>query len=135
MDPIGIGKDLSKPWGLLLILSFLCELSINKRNNADEFVKNLKILAHIKAKEWEIPVIKTIASENSGIAEALIAIDMHQQYVHLNANRQFEMLAMKAFQLIQQKRMSDIRKDFLQKIIEQESADGNFNLYQFVAKY
>ncbi len=110
---------------------------VNKgdRKNADEFVKNLKILAHTKANEWEIPVVKTVASENSGIDEVVQAIESHHQFIHLNTKRHLEMLTIKAFQLIQQKRMSDIQKDRLQKDIEQALAQGYFNLYKFVSKY
>ena len=110
---------------------------VNKgdRNNADEFVKNLKILAHNKANEWEIPVIKTIASNNEGISLVINAIQSHHQYSHLNKNRQLEMLTMKAFQLIQHKRMKDIQKDTLQQQIQIAFTKDSFNLYQFVATY
>lgn len=110
---------------------------VNKgdRNNADEFVKNLKILAHNKAKEWEIPVIKTIASNNEGIPLVIKAMEAHHQFTHYNKNRQLEMLTMKAFQLIQHKRMKDIQKDVLQLQIQTAMAKESFNLYQFVATY
>ena len=110
---------------------------VNKgdRNNADEFVKNLKILAHNKAKEWEIPVIKTIASNNEGIPLVIKAMEAHHQFTHYNKSRQLEMLTMKAFQLIQHKRMKDIQKDLLQLQIQTAMAKESFNLYQFVATY
>lgn len=110
---------------------------VNKgdRSNADEFVKNLKILAHTKAKEWEIPVLKTIASEDTGIAEVVAAIEKHHEHIHLNENRHLEMLTIKAFQLIQQKRMQDVKKEFLQKNIQDEISKGNFNLYKFVSGF
>lgn len=110
---------------------------VNKgdRNNADEFVKNLKILAHNKAKEWEIPVIKTIASNNEGIPLVIKAMEAHHQFTHYNKSRQLEMLTMKAFQLIQHKRMKDIQKDVLQLQIQTAMAKESFNLYQFVATY
>ena len=110
---------------------------VNKgdRNNADEFVKNLKILAHNKAKEWEIPVIKTIASNNEGIPLVIKAMEAHHQFTHYNKNRQLEMLTMMAFQLIQHKRMKDIQKDVLQLQIQTAMAKESFNLYQFVATY
>lgn len=110
---------------------------VNKgdRNNADEFVKNLKILAHNKAKEWEIPVIKTIASNIEGIPLVIKAMEAHHQFTHYNKSRQLEMLTMKAFQLIQHKRMKDIQKDVLQLQIQTAMAKESFNLYQFVATY
>lgn len=110
---------------------------VNKgdRSHADEFVKNLKILAHSKAGEWEIPVVKTVASEGQGIPGVVQAISAHQHFIHLNRTRHLEMLTIKAFQLIQQKRMQDVHKEVLQKDIELALANGTFNLYRFVAEW
>ncbi len=110
---------------------------VNKgdRHQADEFVKNLKILSHQKAGEWEIPVIKTIASENKGISEVVEAIDAHHQYTHLNQQKRVDLLSMKAFQLIQQKRMRDISKAVLHNLIREAVLQGEFNLYRFVDQF
>lgn len=110
---------------------------VNKsdRSNADEFVKNLKILSHSKAKEWEIPVLKTIASEKIGIADLVTAIEHHHQFIYLNKGRLLDMLTMKAFQLIQQRRMADLSKDQLHEKIALEMAKGNFNVYRFVSAF
>jgi LAO/AO transport system kinase len=42
------------------------------------------------------------------------------------------LLAQKAWKLIQEKRMSDIRSESLQKEIAEESEKTGFNLYKFV---
>jgi LAO/AO transport system kinase len=110
---------------------------VNKgdRSHADEFVKNLRILAHSKARDWEIPVVKTVASEGQGIRQVVQAIEAHQQLIQSGNRRHLEMLTIKAFQLIQQKRMQNVHKEVLQKDIEHALASGNFNLYRFVADW
>ncbi len=110
---------------------------VNKgdRKNADDFIKNLKILSHTKSGDWEIPVLKTIASEEQGIAEVVSAIESHRDFVQSNEERKLEMFTMKAFQLIQQKRMRDVKKDDLKNSIRKNVKAGAFNLYRFVSQY
>lgn len=109
---------------------------VNKgdRENADEFVKNLKYLAHSKAGAWEIPVVKCIATSDIGLDELVEKISMHQQHAHSN-ERQLFLLAEKAYHLIQQQRMKDVSKIELQKSIQDQKGKGGFNLYRFVKKY
>jgi len=109
---------------------------VNKadRPDADLFVKNLRqMLAPTFSKHYhEVPVIKTVASQKQGIA-ALLDIILHQsQKAHLS-DRNFWLLAEKAYYLIGQKRMKDIDKAALKKEIEAQYQKGNFNLYKFVA--
>ncbi len=110
---------------------------VNKgdRKNADDFVKNLKLLSHSTAGAWEIPVIKTIASEEKGIEELVSAIENHQVFVQRNQDRNLEMYAMKAFQLIQHKRMKDVGRNDLKNQIRRKLEVGDFNLYQFIADF
>jgi LAO/AO transport system kinase len=108
---------------------------VNKadRDNADEFVKNLRILAHTRQKEnWEIPVLKTIATKEEGLQALVAAIDAHQQQVTGNSTHHALLLAEKAYQLLQHRRMQDVNRRVLQQQITQELAGGTFNLYRFV---
>ncbi|SFN72360.1 LAO/AO transport system kinase [Chitinophaga sp. YR627] len=110
---------------------------VNKadRDNADEFVKNLRILAHTRQKEnWEIPVLKTIATKEEGLQALVAAIDAHQQQVTGNSTHHALLLAEKAYQLLQHRRMQDVNRRVLQQQITQELASGTFNLYRFVNK-
>jgi LAO/AO transport system kinase len=108
---------------------------VNKsdRPHADVFVKNLKLLAHSKANDWEIPVIKCVAITQTGIDELANSIEHHQHFIENNKPRKLFLLADKAFQLMQQKRMQGIRKIDLQKAIALENEI--FNLYRFVERY
>jgi LAO/AO transport system kinase len=103
---------------------------VNKcdRPGADVFVKNLKQVA---ASRDSIPILKTNALQKVGIQELFLAIKQ-------NAHKKQEdnwLLAERAFHLIQQKRMKDINKEVLKKMIFKEAGNGPFNLYSFVRKF
>lgn len=111
---------------------------VNKadRDNADEFVKNLRLLAHTRQKEnWEIPVLKTIATRDEGLAALVNAITNHQQQVQGNNHHHALLLAEKAYQLLQHRRMKDVNRRALQQQILQAMATAGFNLYRFVNSY
>lgn len=109
---------------------------VNKsdRPDADIFVKNLQqMLAPAFSKhEQEVPVLKTVASTQEGVAELFQALLHQLKKAHLT-DKQFWLLAEKVFQLIQQKRMKGIDKEMLKKEIAQQLPKGGFNLYRFVA--
>jgi len=111
---------------------------VNKadRDNANDFVKNLRLLAHSRQKvQWEIPVLKTIATQQDGIQAVITAIEKHQLVTLKEPGKQLLLLAEKAWQLIQQRRMKNVDKKQLQHDIHQLLDKNNFNLYQFVANY
>lgn len=111
---------------------------VNKadRANADEFVRNLRLLAHSRQKEnWEIPVLKTIATKEDGLAALVNAITSHQQQVHDNRQHHALLLAEKAYQLLQHRRMKDVNRRALQQEILQKMDTAEFNLYRFVNSY
>jgi LAO/AO transport system kinase len=111
---------------------------VNKadRANADEFVKNLRLLAHTRQTEnWEIPVLKTTATTGEGLASLVDAMALHQEKVKSNRNHQALLLADKAYQLLQHRRMKGISRRTLQQQIVQNLSEGTFNLYRFVHNY
>lgn len=107
---------------------------VNKadRANADEFVKNLKILSHSKASDWEIPVVKCVASQYIGIDELINVVEQHTHFISSNAERKIHLLTEKAYQLIQQKRMKDISKLALYELIKIKITESDFNIYQII---
>ncbi|MGN6640393.1 MAG: methylmalonyl Co-A mutase-associated GTPase MeaB [Mucilaginibacter sp.] len=102
---------------------------VNKadRDCADVFANNLKQM--VQQKGIETPVFKTIASQNSGITNVTDFITSRRQTV--NTRKEF-LLAEKAYKLIQQKRMSNINKNDLQKRIAEMVSVPGFNLYGFI---
>ncbi len=108
---------------------------VNKadRPDADTFVKNLRLMlapAFYKT-ETEVSIVKTVASQKEGIAELFEKIMQHQQLVQ-HTDRKYWLLAEKAYYLVQQYRMRDIKKAELKKQLE---ASGEKNLYQFIKQY
>jgi LAO/AO transport system kinase len=109
---------------------------VNKadRPDADTFVKHLRLmLAPTFSTHYnEVPVLKTTASQKEGISE-LLEIILHQlQKAHLS-DKNFWLLAERAYYLIEQKRMKGVDKALLKKEIEAAYQKGNFNLYKFIA--
>ncbi len=108
---------------------------VNKsdREEADRFVKNLKILVHSRAKsDWSIPVLKTVATKEEGITALVEKINAHQS-ITTNNNRKSHLLTRKAKQLIQRQRLADIDFRTLQKDIEAAlSSKSSFNLYHYL---
>lgn len=105
---------------------------VNKadRDGADIFANNLKKM--VQQKGADIPVFKTIASENKGIDELVAFISSASH--HQNAHKEL-LLAEKAWKLIQQKRMAGIDKATLRNSIAEALATPGFNLYSFVEQW
>ena len=107
---------------------------VNKadRPDADLFLKNLTLMLRtVVSVHAPAPVIKTIASQNIGIDELLSAIITHQQIVE-STDKKFMLLANRAYELIQKKRMKSVDKELIRKRITEQSASGEFNIYQFI---
>jgi LAO/AO transport system kinase len=105
---------------------------VNKadRDGADLFANNLQKM--VQQKGAEIPVFKTIASQNSGITEVVKFISANK---NTQNSRRDLLLAEKAWKLIQQKRMAGIDKAALQKSITGAALKQDFNLYAFVENW
>ncbi len=112
--------------------------AVNKadRPGAELFVKNLRLMLApaFHHRQREIPIIKTDALQKLGIDELLNAILFHQQHPE-TLKRKYWLMAEKAWQLIQKKRMKDVDKEVVKKEIELLYSKDNFNLYRFIDKY
>lgn len=112
--------------------------AVNKadRPEADLFVRNLRLmLAPAFANhQQEIPVVKTIATEQNGADELLQNILQLLSLPHTNERRSW-LLTEKAYYLIQQQRMKDVQKKEMKFAIEKEMKKDDFNLYKFIHNY
>jgi LAO/AO transport system kinase len=111
---------------------------VNKadRDNADEFVRNLRILAHYKAShDWEIPVVKAVATQGTGAAELLDKIDAYHELPLQQSLHKQVLLTEKVFQLIQALRMKNIDKMALRQALINALQSPDFNIYRFAAQY
>jgi LAO/AO transport system kinase len=109
---------------------------VNKsdRDGADLFIKNLSALVHQRAETaWQIPVLKTVATQSQGIEALWNAIDEHHK-LNLKTERKTHLLTEKAYQLIVQNRMQDINRQELYKELAEASNKSGFNLYQFLGE-
>jgi LAO/AO transport system kinase len=105
---------------------------INKadRAGANEFAGKLKKL--LADQHDNIPVFKTVASQNDGISEIAHFI---RQSTKTNGRKIF-LAAEKAYHIIKERRMADIDKKKLRlDIAEALKDDLQFNLYSFAARY
>ncbi len=111
---------------------------VNKadRPDADLFVKNLRLMLApaFHNRYDEVPVLKTIASQNTGVDELLLQIQ-HLMKHHHSKEKKYWLLAERAFQLIQKKKMSGISKDELKENIKEQSNNNTFQLYSFIKNY
>lgn len=111
---------------------------VNKsdRPDADHFVKNLRMMLApaFKQTNWEVSVIKTIASEKKGITDLVTMIQQHQA-LQEDRPRKAWLLAERAYQLIQRYRMRDVQKESIKKAIETDLEKGSFNLFTFIQQY
>ena len=110
---------------------------VNKsdRPGADLFVKNLMQMfaPAFHNHTQEVPVLKTIATQQIGISELAEKINLVQEKL-ISSDRKFWLLAEKAYHLLQQQKMQGIKKQDLKKEIETNFSKENFNLYRFVKK-
>jgi LAO/AO transport system kinase len=108
---------------------------VNKsdRPGSDAFVNNLRLMLApaFKNHHKEIPILKTVAANNEGIAELKECIINSLQ--NENNDRKYHLAAEKAYQLIRNARMSDIDKVALKNKISTMGKD--FNLYAFVKEF
>jgi LAO/AO transport system kinase len=108
---------------------------VNKadREGADTLVNTLRQLtAHPRSDGWQVPVLKTSASNLEGIDPVIEALASHGSHPKFHEKR-VQLLAEKAYRLIRQHRMSDIHRDELLQELKKALIDPNFNLYRFVA--
>jgi LAO/AO transport system kinase len=105
---------------------------VNKsdRDGADLFANNLKKM--VQQKGTEIPVFKTVASENSGIDA--ITDFVSRAFGNKNSHKEY-LLTEKAYKLIQQKRMGNINKTKLYQTVSEASKEPGFNIYSFAEKF
>lgn len=119
----------------LMEIADLFVVNKSDRPDADIFVRNLRsMLSNGGHKEWEIAVLKTVASTRDGIDALVAAIELHQQQLAVS-DRKIWLLTERVYQLIQQKKMRGIEKEAIRKTIAAQINQPNFNLFDFAKKY
>jgi len=110
---------------------------VNKadRPDATAFVKNLQAMLApaFSRKKTPLPILQTVATRGEGVAELATTLENLQRAASGNEKRSW-LLAEKAYQLIQRKRMGDVSRSTLHQQIEKALQQQEFNLYRFVAE-
>jgi LAO/AO transport system kinase len=127
------GDDIQTMKAGLMEIADVFVVNKSDRPDADMFVKALRLMLApaFTHHTTEIPILKTIAAQHAGITELYGVLKKLLADAKQNEKHAW-LLAEKAFQLIQQKRMQDISREQLAKEIK---ARTNFNLYQFVLEH
>lgn len=111
-------------------------LVINKsdREGADKMVKAVEAALHFrKPSEWKIPVLKTIATQDSGITALLNKITEHNHTAKAIKNE--ELVFAKALTLIREYQIRQINKADLKRQLQAEQKNSSFNIYRFISSY
>jgi LAO/AO transport system kinase len=105
---------------------------VNKsdRPDADQFVHHLKqmMAPSFSNTSYQIPIIKTVAAQKTGIEELAEAIAAHQLQLQ-DPTRKNWLLTQKALRLIQQKRMQYVDTTKLLAANYAQSQDPQFNIF------
>ncbi|MFM2224093.1 MAG: hypothetical protein RJA07_295 [Bacteroidota bacterium] len=107
---------------------------VNKSDlpNAEGFIKNLERLIHERfIRSWQIPVVKTIATENVGIVELQQVIEQYFNEQH-SQDKKLQLLTDKALRLIQQRRMKGFDKQVLKNTLQENHLHPDFNFYKLI---
>ncbi len=111
---------------------------VNKadRENAETLYRNLRMLAHEKAIDGkEIPVIKTVATNNTGIADLANAIATYLKENEELPEKRLELLTEKSWQLMQVQQMKSISYQQLRSELKNAISGADFNLYAFTKAF
>ncbi len=111
---------------------------VNKADRADAegLFRNLRMLAHERAGDaGETPVIKTIATDNTGIEELANAITTFVARQDAIPDKRVHLLTEKCWQLIQRERMKNISHNKLYNELAEAIQRDDFNLFAFTKNF
>lgn len=110
---------------------------VNKadREGADRLIKNLFTTLHERPhSKWTVPVVKTTATNKSGIGELVQLIEQHSTLatdtVHIK-----EIMFNKALRLAQNNFLKSIDLQRFKSDLEAKATDPDFNIYSFINSY
>ena len=86
------------------------------------------------SKQQEVPVLKTAASKNEGVAALYEAVKLNSS-LQSSLQNKVRLYAQKAYLLITKNRMKDIDINDLQKDITVKMQEEKFNLYSYLKNF
>lgn len=120
----------------LMEIADLFVVNKSDRPDADAFVKALRLMLAptFSRHTTEVPIVKTVAANGSGLPELYQKIVAHQQLAGEN-NKRVWLLAERAWYLLQQQQMKCFSKAELIHELQAAHVQPQFNLYRFVQAY
>lgn len=112
--------------------------AVNKsdRPGAKEFAGQLRKILHARsarADGWQIPVIPTTAMQGEGMADLAGEIQKFTATPRAG-NKKLTLMAERAWQIIMQRRMSDLsREKMAAEMAAAQAANGFVNMYEYIA--
>lgn len=109
---------------------------VNKadRPGSELYLKNLHLLIKERAGHGlKSSIVKAVASKEEGIEELVDAV--HLQYENRSEGKRNQLMAEKAFRLIQDHRMKDLPRTRLEEELREASKEPGFNFYGFLSRY
>lgn len=130
------GDDIQAMKSGLMEVADIFVVNKSDRPDADLFAHNLRLMMgpSYGQDRREIPVVKTVASTYQGLDTLWMEIENHLRDKGL-PERQLQLLAERAWHLIQKKRMKGLSRDMLRDAIRDAISHGHFNLYSFIKSY
>jgi LAO/AO transport system kinase len=126
------GDDIQSMKSGIMEIADLIVVNKADRPHAEGYASNL--IRHLHEQDREVPVLKTVATENKGVDVLGEAIENHLGSGHINTKRNW-LLTEKAYRLIQKNRMRDISRDALYDDVTRGSLHPDFNIYSFAKQY
>lgn len=126
------GDDIQAMKSGLMEVADVFVVNKSDRPDADRFTHHLRQVSAGSARP--IPVVQTVASKGQGL-DLLWNTIQEQLELPGHRERQLNLLAERAYELIRKQRMRDIAKADLREAIAELMARQNFNLYSFVKRY
>ena len=111
---------------------------VNKadREEAGALFASLRLMAHERSSDGvETPVLKTSATNATGIDELAKAIEEQLGTIKEITPKKLYLLAARSWQIIQAARMADVNRHELLRQLNAALATEGFNLYQFTRRY
>lgn len=127
------GDDIQSMKAGIMEIADIFVVNKSDRPGADQFINNLTMMLSpaFRHSDNKPGIIKTVASQKQGIAELFILIN-EKIAAHQTSDRKYFLLAEKAYQIIQHRKMKGISK---QKIFEEMKKRNITNIYEFVSNY
>ncbi|MBS3914482.1 MAG: methylmalonyl Co-A mutase-associated GTPase MeaB [Bacteroidetes bacterium] len=109
---------------------------VNKsdRDGAEKFAQFLRDMVHSKSGHWKIPVISTVATENTGIELLSLAIAEHAASMHTD-ERKYLLLAEKIEMLVARHKMKEFDLHKIALDLKDKMNKPGFNLYLYSKQF